>query len=48
MIKILTDSASDIEAEEAERTGIDMIPMQVRFGEKEYLDGVNLSHTEFF
>ena len=48
MIKILTDSASDIESEEAERTGIDMIPMQVRFGEKEYLDGVNLSHTEFF
>jgi DegV family protein with EDD domain len=25
-----------------------MIPMQIRFGKEEYLDGVNLSHRQFF
>ena len=48
MIKILVDSASDVEKNEAEELGVSMIPMQVRFGDKEYSDGVNLSHVEFF
>ncbi len=48
MIKILIDSASDIDLEEAKNKGIEMIPMEVRFGEEQYLDGVNLSHKDFF
>lgn len=48
MIKILIDSASDIDNEEAKEKGIDIISMIVNFGEEEYLDGINLSHTEFF
>lgn len=48
MIKILIDSASDIDLEEANKKGIAMIPMEVQFGEEQYLDGVNLSHKEFF
>lgn len=48
MIKILVDSASDIDEKEAIELGIELIPMQVRFGEEEFLDGVNLSHREFF
>lgn len=48
MIKILIDSASDIEQEEAQKMGIAMIPMEVRFGKKTYLDGVDLSHRQFF
>ncbi len=48
MIKILVDSASDIDKKEAEKYGITMIPMIVSFGEQEYLDGVNLSHKQFF
>lgn len=48
MIKILIDSASDIDAEEAKSKGIAMIPMEVRFGDDLYLDGVNLTHKEFF
>ncbi len=48
MIKILTDSASDIEEEEAQKMGISMIPMEVRFGEQTYFDGVDLSHRQFF
>lgn len=48
MIKILVDSASDIELAESEKLGVTLIPIQIRFGTEEYLDGVNLSHSEFF
>lgn len=48
MIKILVDSSSDVESKEAEDLGINLIPIQIRFGTEEYLDGVNLSHREFF
>ncbi len=48
MIKILVDSASDVEKNEAEELGIALIPMKVRFGDEEYEDGINLSHREFF
>ena len=48
MIKIIVDSASDVEKTEAEKLGISLIPMKVRFGEEEYSDGVNLLHREFF
>ncbi|MDE6104558.1 MAG: DegV family protein [Clostridia bacterium] len=48
MIKILVDSASDVEKNEAEELGISLIPMKVRFGGEEYSDGINLTHREFF
>lgn len=48
MIKILVDSSSDIEEAEAKDMGIDLIPMEIRFGEQTFFDGVNLSHREFF
>lgn len=48
MIKILIDSASDIDQKEAEKMGITLIPMEVTFDDETYLDGVNLSHVEFF
>jgi len=48
MIKIVVDSGSDIEQKEAEKMGIVMIPMEVRFGDEEFLDGVNLTHKRFF
>ncbi|MDE6655715.1 MAG: DegV family protein [Anaeroplasmataceae bacterium] len=48
MIKILIDSASDIDAKEAEEKGIYLMPIEVTFGEVTYLDGINLSHSEFF
>lgn len=47
-IKILTDSASDIEIDEANKKGIYIEPIEVRFKDEEFLDGVNLSHKEFF
>lgn len=48
MIRLLIDSASDIVQQEAESMGIFMIPMEVRFGEETFLDGVDLSHKQFF
>lgn len=48
MIKIIVDSASDVQKSEAEELGIALIPLKVRFGDEEYSDGVNLSHREFF
>ena len=48
MIKILIDSASDIEQEEAQEMGLSMIPMEIGFGGETFLDGVNLSHRQFF
>ncbi len=48
MVKILVDSASDIEEEEARRMGISMLPMEIRFGDETFFDGVNLTHRQFF
>ncbi|MCM1194537.1 MAG: DegV family protein [Corallococcus sp.] len=48
MIKLIIDSASDIDSDEAAKYGVTLVPMQVRFGKEEYFDGVNLTHKEFF
>ena len=47
-VKILIDSASDISQTEAQQMGVDMIPMEVRFGEDEFFDGVNLLPEQFY
>ena len=48
MLRIITDSASDITKPEAEKLNVEVIPMVVRFGENEFLDGVDLSSQQFF
>lgn len=48
MIKILVDSASDLEKEEADTLGVAMIPMTIRFDNEEFYDGFDLTHREFF
>ncbi len=47
-IRIITDSASDISQERAKEWGIKVIPMKVRFGEEEFLDGVTLPYNIFY
>lgn len=47
-IKILVDSASDISKIEADKLGITMIPMEINFGEEQFLDGVELLPSEFY
>ncbi len=45
-IMIITDSASDMPLPLP--AGVRVLPMAVRFGDREYRDGVNLSHREFY
>ncbi len=47
-VKLVVDSASDIDLKEAEALGVHMIPMSIQFGDKTYADGVDLSGTAFF
>ena len=47
-IRIIADSASDISQELAKEWNITVLPLKVRFGEEEFLDGVTLSNREFY
>lgn len=47
-VKLVIDSASDISKKEAKELGINMLSMSVLFGDKLYMDGVDLSGREFF
>lgn len=47
-IKIIVDSASDITKEEAKILGIEVIPMEITIGDELFLDGYNLSTTQFY
>ncbi len=47
-IKILIDSASDINQKEASELGVTLIPMIVSFKEEQYYDGINLLPKDFY
>ena len=47
-IKIVIDSASDISKDEALSMGVVMIPMNITFGEEEYLDGETMLPIQFY
>lgn len=47
-IRIICDSASDITKEMAQKWNVTVLPIKTIFGEQEYLDGVNMTHQEFF
>ncbi len=48
MVKIVTDSGSDIPLEEANRLGITVVPVYVRFGNETYRDGVDINCDELY
>lgn len=48
MVRIITDSGCDLTREEANRLGVQVIPITVTFGEEEYQDGVTLTTTQFY
>lgn len=48
MVRIITDSTSDISPEEAEKLGVEVVPMGIVFGEQSYRDGIDISHNEFY
>ncbi len=47
-IKIVTDSTCDLTEDAAHEYGITVIPCYINIGNKSYLDGVELSHKEFY
>jgi DegV family protein with EDD domain len=48
LIRIVTDSTSDILPLEAQRLGVDVVPLTVRFGEEQFRDGLDLGPDEFY
>lgn len=48
MVKILVDSASDLEKSEADGLGVNLLPMTVKIDNEEFSDGVDITHREFF
>ena len=48
MVKIVTDSVADIPEGIARELGITVIPILVRFGDKVYRDGVDLTSDQFY
>ncbi len=47
-IRIITDSTSDIPLEEQKTLGIEIASLSVIFGDKKYLDGVDLKKEQFY
>ncbi|MDX1377354.1 MAG: DegV family protein [Anaerolineales bacterium] len=48
MLRIVTDGAADLLPEWGEEYGIDMIPVNILFGEKSYLQGEELDNEGFY
>ena len=48
MVKIITDSAADLEPEELQRLNVDCVPFTISFGRQEYQENENLTKTQFY
>jgi DegV family protein with EDD domain len=47
-VQVITDSTSDIPHDTAKNLGIRVVPIYLRFGDKTYLDGVDIKVDEFY
>ncbi|MCL2254048.1 MAG: DegV family protein [Lachnospiraceae bacterium] len=47
-IRIITDSTSELSQKEAKDLNISVVPLKTIFGEKEYLDGIDITPQEFY
>ncbi len=47
-VQFIIDSASDVLPGECKKLGATHLPLTVRFGDKEFADGVDLSHKKFY
>ena len=47
-VRIVTDSSADLPRELVEQLGIVVVPLTVRFGDEEFVDGYDLSPREFW
>ena len=48
MVKIISDSTCDLSPELVNRYDIDILPLHILLGEKEYKDGKNITPDEIF
>lgn len=48
MVRIITDSASDIDIELADNMGVTVVPMEISFGDEVYKDCYELSVEDFY
>ncbi|GAC1342575.1 MAG: DegV family protein [Candidatus Dormibacteria bacterium] len=48
MIRVVTDSTSDLEPARAASLGVEVVPLTVRFGEEQFRDQLDLSGAEFY
>lgn len=47
-IRIVTDSTCDLTAEHVKELGIDIVPLKVRFEDREYTEGVDITIKDFY
>lgn len=47
-VRIIVDSAADMEADFVSIKGNYIVPLKIIFGEEEFLDGVNLDGRRFY
>ena len=47
-IQVITDSTSDMPEGTASELGIRVVPIYLRFGDKVYRDGVDITKDEFY
>ncbi len=48
MIRILTDSTADLTADLSREWQVEVVPLQVSFGEETFRDGIDLTPEEFY
>src|SRR5215213_3628060 len=47
-VRIVTDSSCDLPADVVDRYSITIVPLSIRFGEEEFVDGRDLTPAEFW
>ena len=47
-VRIVSDSACDLNQDEADALGIEIVPLSIRFGDLEFTDRQDLSVAEFY
>ena len=48
MVRIITDSTSDLDPAVQEQWGVDVLPLTVNFGEEHFQDGVDITAEDFY
>jgi DegV family protein with EDD domain len=48
VVRVVTDSSCDLPADVVQKHGITVVPLSIRFGEEEFIDGRDLSPSDFW